>query len=52
LLNKQITAIVNFKSKQIANFISECLILGVENKDGNIVLLKIAMQTNNGTQIN
>jgi len=52
LLNKQITAIVNFKSKQIANFISECLILGVENKDGNIVLLKIATQTNNGTQIN
>ena len=52
LLNRQITAIVNFKPKQIANFISECLILGVENKDGEIVLLKIATQTNNGTQIN
>jgi len=52
LLNRQITAIINFKPKQIANFISECLILGVENKDGDIVLLKIATQTNNGTQIN
>jgi len=52
LLNRQITAIVNFKSKQIANFISECLVLGVANNDGDIVLLKATSQTNNGTQIN
>ncbi|MCF6346895.1 MAG: tRNA-binding protein [Flavobacteriaceae bacterium] len=52
LLNRQITAIINFKPKQIANFISECLILGVENRDGDIVLLKASTQTNNGTQIN
>ncbi len=52
LLNRQITAIVNFKSKQIANFISECLVLGVANNDGDIVLLQATTQTNNGTQIN
>jgi len=52
LLNRQITAIINFKPKQIANFISECLILGVENRDGDIVLLKASTQTNNGSQIN
>ena len=52
LLNRQITAIVNFKPKQIANFISECLVLGVTNNDGDIVLLKATSQTNNGTQIN
>ncbi len=52
LLNRQITAIVNFKSKQIANFTSECLVLGVANNDGDIVLLQAATQTNNGTQIN
>ena len=40
LLNRQITAIVNFKVKQIANFISECLVLGVANTNGEIVLLK------------
>jgi len=51
LLNRQITAIVNFKPKQIANFISECLVLGVANNDGNIVLLQTNAQTNNGTQI-
>ncbi|MHB1148203.1 MAG: tRNA-binding protein [Lutibacter sp.] len=40
LLNKQILAIVNFKKKQIANFISECLVLGVENDKKEIVLLR------------
>jgi len=40
LLNKQILAIVNFKEKQIANFISECLVLGVENNNREIVLLQ------------
>lgn len=40
LLNKQILAIVNFKKKQIANFISECLVLGVENDKKEIVLLQ------------
>jgi tRNA-binding protein len=40
LLQKQILAIVNFKHKQIANFISECLVLGVENENKEIVLLQ------------
>ena len=40
LLNKQVLAIVNFKKKQIANFISECLVLGVENDKKEIVLLQ------------
>jgi tRNA-binding protein len=40
LLNKQVLAIVNFKNKQIANFISECLVLGVENDKKEIVLLQ------------
>jgi tRNA-binding protein len=40
LLNKQVLAIVNFKKKQIANFVSECLLLGVENDKKEIVLLQ------------
>ncbi len=40
LLNKQVMAIVNFQKKQIANFFSECLILGVENSLNQIVLLQ------------
>lgn len=51
LLNRQVSAIVNFKPKQIANFISECLILGVADDEGNIVLLKASSPTNNGTQV-
>ena len=39
LLNKQIVAIVNFPTKQIANFFSECLVLGIENKNKQIVSL-------------
>ncbi len=52
LLHKQILAIVNFKDKQIANFISECLVLGVENDKKEIVLLKASSSAiKNGEQI-
>jgi len=40
LLNKQIIAVVNFKKKQIANFLSECLVLGVYNQNKEVVLLQ------------
>lgn len=40
LLNRKIIAIVNFKKKQIANFFSECLILGIANSKKQIVLLQ------------
>ena len=52
LLNRQVTAVINFKPKQIANFISECLVLGVANDDGNIVLLKTSSKIINGIQVN
>ena len=51
LLHKQVSAIVNFKPRQIANFLSECLILGVYNNDGNVVLLKTSQFIKNGEQI-
>lgn len=51
LLHKQITAIVNFKPRQIANFMSECLVLGVYNNDGNVVLLKASKKIKNGEQV-
>ncbi|MDY7395543.1 tRNA-binding protein [Aureibaculum sp. 2210JD6-5] len=52
LLNKQITAVVNFKPKQIANFVSECLVLGVYNDKNEVVLLKTSTKTISGTPIN
>ena len=51
LLNRQVTAIINFKPRQIANFMSECLILGVYNTEGNVILLKTSEKTNNGEQL-
>ena len=51
LLGKQVIAIINFNPRQIANFISECLILGVYNKDGHVVLLQISQPIKNGEQI-
>ena len=51
LLNKQVSAIVNFKPRQIANFSSECLVLGVYNKDGDVVLLKSSKPIKNGEQV-
>ena len=52
LLNKQIIAIINFKEKQIANFISECLVLGIENNKKEIVLLQASKTSlKNGEQV-
>ena len=51
LLGKQVIAIVNFNPRQIANFMSECLILGVYNKDGHVVLLQTSQPIKNGEQI-
>ena len=50
LLGIQVVAVVNFPVKQIANFMSECLILGaVENK--SVVLIKPQMKVPNGLKI-
>ena len=52
LINKQIVAIINFPKKQIARFFSECLILGIENKSNQIVLLQASTKhLKNGEQV-
>ena len=48
LQNKQVSAILNFKSRQIANFLSEVLVLGVYNTEGKVVLLKASKKIKNG----
>lgn len=50
LLGKQIIAVINIPKKQIANFMSECLILGaVEGKD--VVLIQPESSVPNGLKI-
>ena len=51
LLHMQVSAILNFKSRQIANFMSDCLVLGIYNKEGNVVLLKASNTVKNGAQV-
>ncbi|MBP7273348.1 MAG: tRNA-binding protein [Saprospiraceae bacterium] len=40
LIGQHVIAVVNFPVKQIANFFSEVLVLGVTDANGNIVLLQ------------
>ena len=47
LLNRQIVAIVNFPKKQIAKFMSECLVLGAVN-DKDVILLHPESNIKNG----
>lgn len=51
LIGRQIIAVVNFPSKQIANMMSECLVLGVVGQDNDIVLLTPDTETENGLAI-
>jgi len=48
LLNRQIVAVVNFPKKQIANIMSECLVLGAVNSK-DVMLLKPEQKVKNGT---
>jgi tRNA-binding protein len=50
LLEKQIIATVNFPKKQIANFMSECLIMGAV-KGSDVILLKPEQHIKNGTAV-
>ena len=50
LLGKQVVAVVNFPKKQIANFMSECLLLGaVEGKE--VTLIHPGLKVTNGLRI-
>lgn len=48
LVGKQVIAVVNFPPKQIANFFSECLVLGVVGSDKEITLLQPERPVKNG----
>lgn len=50
LLNRQIVATVNFPKKQIANFMSECLVMGAVKKD-DVFLLSPETKVKNGSQV-
>lgn len=52
LIGKQILAVVNFPKKQIANFFSECLVLGIYGEDSKeVTLLSPSLPVKNGMQV-
>ena len=51
LIGMQIVAVVNFPPKQIANFMSECLVLGAVTEKGEVSLLNTKHQVENGLRI-
>ncbi|EMT39670.1 export-related chaperone CsaA [Thermoanaerobacter thermohydrosulfuricus WC1] len=51
LYNKLVVCVVNFPPKQVVDFISEVLLLGVDDEDGNVVLLQPEREVKIGNKI-
>ena len=51
LIGKQVIAVINFDPKQIANFMSECLILGAIGDSNTVTLLGVDKPVKNGLKI-
>ena len=51
VVGKQVLAVVNFPKKQIANFFSECLVTGVPDADGAVVLVSPDVKVENGVRL-
>jgi len=51
LQDRQVIAVVNFPLKQIADFTSECLVLGVYDENKDVILLQPGKPAKNGMKI-
>ncbi|WP_373059247.1 tRNA-binding protein [Zunongwangia sp. H14] len=51
LQGRQVVAVINFPKKQIASFMSECLVLGAVGEENDIVLLSPDSKIENGLRI-
>jgi len=51
LEGRQVIAVVNFPPKQIANFFSECLVLGVVGAEEGVILLQPEREVKNGLRV-
>ncbi|MEP1150675.1 MAG: tRNA-binding protein [Balneola sp.] len=51
LLGKQVLAVVNFPPKQIGPLMSECLVTGLPDSDGKVVLVSPDQKIKNGKKL-
>ncbi|GAA4092170.1 tRNA-binding protein [Mucilaginibacter panaciglaebae] len=51
LVGRQIIGVINFPKKQIANFMSEFLVTGFADENGDIVLSSIDKKVPNGSKL-
>ncbi|TDS14069.1 tRNA-binding protein [Sphingobacterium paludis] len=51
LIGRQVIAVVNFPRKQIADFMSECLVTGFADEQGHIVLSAVERALPNGAKL-
>jgi tRNA-binding protein len=51
LVGRQVLGVLNFQKKQIANFFSECLVLGVYDENNDVILLQPGKPVKNGGKV-
>lgn len=51
IIGKQVVAVINFPPKQIANIMSECLVLGGIGENEEVALIEPERKVKNGTRI-
>ncbi|MFL5808207.1 MAG: tRNA-binding protein [Flavisolibacter sp.] len=51
LIGQQVVAVMNFPVKKIADFTSECLVLGIYDENNDVVLIQPAHSVSNGLKI-
>ncbi len=51
LVGRQVAAVVNFPPKQIGKFMSECLVLGFPDAEGEVVMIGIDRPVPNGGKL-
>ena len=51
LIGQQVIAVMNFPPKQIATFMSECLVLGIYNENNEVILIQPQRPVSNGLKI-